>query len=345
MQRIGLVGRGFMARVNAIRYESIPGCEVSAVAARSSPTTFVERFASGAETYSDPVEMFKTAALDAVDVCTPTDTHRELIETAADYGLGIRCEKPLERTTADARALTDAVEDADVPFLAGHVLRFFPEYDKARSRVREGAIGGVGKVRAFRQSPAVDLSGWFRDHERSGGAIMDLGVHDFDYLRWVCGEADRVYARRSTWDGNEYALVTLRFADGTVGHVDLRWPTSPDVPFVTRFELSGTDGLIEFDSEDSTPIEVRRDGDDGEPARDPIDIPLAKDPYYRQLEHFRDVLTGECEPKVTLDDAVAAVRIAEAALESAETGEPVTIDGDANGHTTSTTAADGGGRR
>ncbi|WP_137287629.1 Gfo/Idh/MocA family protein [Halorussus salinisoli] len=326
MQQIGLVGRGFMATVNAVRYESLPGCEVTAVASRSPPTEFVERYAPDADAYGDVETMFDKAELDAVDLCTPTDTHRNLVASAVDRGLAVRCEKPLERTVADAEATADVVKSADVPFLPGHVVRFFPEYDKARSRIAEGVIGDVGKVRTFRQSPVVGLSDWFGDRNRSGGVLMDLGVHDFDFLRWVCGDVERVYANRSTWDGNEYSLTTLRFANGTVGHVDLRWPASTEVPFVTRFEFAGTDGLIEFDSTDSNSIDVRSLGSDGGPDRDPIDIPLAKDPYYRQLEHFRDCITGEADPKVTIDDAVAAVRIATAALESAKTGSPVAID-------------------
>lgn len=312
-----------MAQVHALRYGAIDGVEVAAVASPSYPDEFASSYARGAAVYDDAAEMYDDADLDAVDVCTPTHTHRSLVEGAAERGLDVLCEKPLERTMADAEAVADAADEHGITLLPGHTIRFFPEYEKARNQVKDGQLGSLGTVRALRQSPFADKNSWFLDDDKSGGVLLDLAIHDFDFLRWTVGEVERVFARRRQWGANEYALATLRFENGTVGHVDARWPHQPDLPFVTEFELAGEDGLIEFDSEDVNPIEVFSPGADEEPDQDPIDMPLTKDPYRLELEHFVDCVRGDAAPEITVADGLEAMRISLAALESAERGEPV----------------------
>ncbi|WP_122091215.1 Gfo/Idh/MocA family protein [Halalkalicoccus subterraneus] len=322
MERIGILGRGFMARVHAQRYGRIDGVDVAAVASPGGPTAFADEYADGAAVYDDAPEMYDSIPLDAVDVCTPTHTHRELVVPALDRGLDVLCEKPIARTMAGARAIADAATDADATVVPGHTIRFFPEYAKARDRVQAGDVGSPGNVRTFRQSPFEDRSDWFADDEKSGGVLLDLAIHDFDFLRWTVGEVDRVFARRRQWNAHEYALATVRFESGAVGHVDARWPRRPDLPFVTRFEIAGDGGLLEFDSEDATPIEVSSTTAE-KLDRDPIDEPLEKDPYLRELEAFVDCVRRDDEPAIALEDGIETLRVALAALESAERGEPV----------------------
>lgn len=325
MERIAILGRGFMATVHALRYAEMDGVEITAVASPSGPTEFADEYTDGAAVYDDALELYDAESLDAVDVCTPTHTHRELVVPAVERGLDVLCEKPIERTVADAQAIADAAADSDATVVPGHTIRFFPEYTKARERVRAGDVGSPGNVRTLRQSPFEERSDWFTDDTKSGGVLLDLAIHDFDFLRWTIGEIERVFARRQRWDAHEYALATVRFENGAVGHVDARWPQRPDLPFATRFEISGDEGLLEFDSEDVNPISIVSTTATGEPDRDPIDEPLVKDPYLRELEAFVDCIRTGSEPPVTLEDGIETLRVALAALESAERGEPVAI--------------------
>jgi UDP-N-acetylglucosamine 3-dehydrogenase len=324
MVTIGIVGRGFMARTHAVRYEQVPNADVVGVAARGRPADFVDRYTDGATAYASPTAMFDAADLDAVDICTPTDTHRELVEAAVDRGLAVRCEKPLARSLEDCLAIVDAVTAAGVPFLPGHVVRFFPEYERAKERIDDGAIGSVGNARLFRESPFASPGSWYQNRRRSGGALYDLALHDFDFLRWVCGDVERVFSRRSITGDEEYALTTLRFADDTVGHVDTRWATRDDDTLVTRFEFAGTDGHIEFDSSDSTPFELRDSAQTD--ASSPGDTPPPMDPYTRQIEHFLACVEDGETPRVTTADALEAARIGLAALESVDRRAPVAPD-------------------
>lgn len=326
MTRFGLVGAGGMAGVYADRIADIDGAEVTAVASPNSAESFVAEHAPGATAYADAETLCEEADVDAAAVLTPTHTHPAVVETAADHGLGIVCEKPLARTLEGARAVADAVESAGVPFLTAHVTRFFPEYVAAKERVEDGAIGTPGVLRARRAFGYEGARGWFDDHEKSGGVLLDLAVHDFDYLRWVFGGVEHVFTRHVEWERegrSEVSLTLLRFESGAVGHVEAWWVEVPGVPFTTAFEFAGDDGLLEFEN-DVRP--VREFGPDGvHVPRDPVgdDLPLRRDGYRRQLEHFVDVVAGEADPAVPVEEGVASMRVSLAALESAERGVPV----------------------
>src|SRR5690606_8031401 len=131
---------------------------------------------------------------------------------AAAAGKHVFCEKPISISIEDAKAMVEACEKAGVTLMVGHVLRFFPEYDAARDAVAGGRLGDPKVIRATRASafPTWGSDNWFADESRSGGPIVDLIIHDIDWIRWTFGEVQRVYAKRT----ERYALVTLRLESG-----------------------------------------------------------------------------------------------------------------------------------
>ena len=327
MIRIGLVGAGGMAGVYAERIAELDGAEVAAVASPNSASAFVDEHVPSADAYPNAEALCEDADLDAIAVLTPTHTHREVVEIAASHGLDVVCEKPIERTLSDALAIRDAVEEAGITFLTAHVVRFFPEYATAKERIDAGRIGEPGVARTRRAFGYEGARGWFDDQARSGGVLLDLAIHDFDYLRWVLGDVERVFARHNEWsrDGrSEVSLTLLRFESGAVGHVEGWWIEVPSVPFRTAFEFSGDEGSIEYDNDEVRPIATYA-MDEAHAPRDPVgdDPPLVRDGYYRQLEHFVDCVAGDAEPAVPVDEGIASLRVSLAAIESAERGEPV----------------------
>ncbi|MFB9809124.1 Gfo/Idh/MocA family protein [Haladaptatus pallidirubidus] len=142
MQRIGLVGSGFMAMAHANSYQEMADAEVVAVASLDDDReAFAAENTPNASVYNDAEKMMEEADITAVDICTPTPTHRPFVEAAADHGLNTFCEKPLARTVADTNAIVDAVTDASITFMTGHVLRYFPEYVEAKRRIDAGEVG------------------------------------------------------------------------------------------------------------------------------------------------------------------------------------------------------------
>ena len=328
----GLAGAGGMASVYADRLAGIDGVELRAVASPNTAAAFVADHRPDAEAYGDVERMCAEADLDAVAVLTPTQTHRSVVETAAAYGLDVICEKPLARTIEEAEAVADVVAESGITFMTAHVVRFFPEYAEAKRRVDAGEIGEPGVVRTRRAFGFAGDRGWFEDRAKSGGITHDLAIHDFDYLRWVFGDVERVFTRSCEWsasgdreaDGkSEVSLSLVRFESGAVGHVEAWAVETPTVPFTTAFEFAGDEGLLEYDN-DQKPVAVYT-RDDVEVPRDPVsdELPLARDGYRRQLDHFLECVETGRTPSVSVEAGIESMRVSLAALESARRGVPV----------------------
>jgi len=318
MVRIGMVGSGFMAETHLAAYRGIDGADVVAVAAPNTAEEFVAEEGLSAETYGSGAELMDGADIDALDVCSPTPTHRPVVTAAAERGIDAFCEKPIAGNLEDAQVIADVAENAGITLMVGHVLRFFPQYERARDVVEDGGIGDPGVARARRLSPFPSWGhdDWYADRGSSGGVLVDLAIHDLDYVRWVFGEVDRVFARRSVWEEGEHGHVTLRFENGAAAYVDASWGLPPGQELTQSFELAGSDGLVEFDGDDAALTFRTAEGTQ-------VTNPVAKDGYRRQLEAFVESVETRSEPSVTAEDAIAALRLSLAANRSAETGRPV----------------------
>jgi len=327
--RVALVGAGNMGKWHAEQWGHVPGVEfVAAMDTRSNIDL------SGTPVFSDWNTMIAQAKPDIIDICTPTPFHREYVERAAAAGKAIFVEKPLARTLEDCDSIMAAVGKAGVPAMPGHVVRYFPEYASAKQIVDEGGVGHPGTVRTSRMSTFPNITGrenWYADPDQSGGVILDLILHDFDWLRWTFGPVNRVFARglfgsRHFMSALDYALVTLRFASGAVGHVTGSWAHTEG--FRTTVEIAGDKGIVEHDSTRSAPLTVAlRRTDCGQIGVTVPESPMRpqEDPYLKELQAFvRSLETGQTTP-VTTEDAYEAARIAFAALRSIETGKAVTL--------------------
>jgi predicted dehydrogenase len=265
---------------------------------------------------------------DLIDICTPPAEHARATIAAARAGKHVVCEKPIARNLSDARAMIAACEAAGVRLFVAHVVRFFPEFARAKAVLDSGALGRLGVVRSVRGGAPPAHSGWFTDIEQSGGVTLDVAIHDIDYMRWLCGDVVRVFARGLTFRSLkvDHTLLTLRFASGAIGHIEASW-AFPAGNFRTSFELAGTEGLLVHDSDEAQPLDVQYHPG-AAPASPPVlgsSAPLQGDPYLLEFKHVLDALDSGAAFLVTPDDALAALRVALAAIESLRTGRPVDV--------------------
>ena len=328
MQRVALIGAGTMGRTHANAYAAIADAELVAVC--DSRVEAAEELANAhcARAFAGIEQALNEAEVDVVDICTPTPTHLACIKAAAAAGKHICCEKPLARSISQAMEAQRVCEEAGVTLFVAHVLRWFPEYRRLREIIKSGAIGETVEVRTSRGGLLCGgTDNWFYNMQMSGGAVLDLMIHDFDWLRWCYGSVRRVYARglyNSRVPGKDHALVTLRFDSGVIAHVEGNWARPSG--FVTSVEVAGTEGLLSFSNMESVPLVIERKTSDGTPSENVVPSSLVgKDPYRLELEHFIGCLEQGKTPDVTAEDGVEAVRISEAALRSITTGEPVTL--------------------
>ncbi|MEV0440569.1 Gfo/Idh/MocA family oxidoreductase [Streptomyces spectabilis] len=329
---IGLLGAGGIARAH------LPGwLDLGATVVVHTQDGSGEKLAAEYAGRGHPVTAVPTldALLEhcrAVDVCTPTPTHEELVLAAVAAGRHVVCEKPLALTAADAARMAAAAVAAGVRLHPAHVVRYFPAYAALRAAVVRGDLGRLAVLRLTRAAARPQWAPWFGDPAQSGGVLMDLMVHDIDIARWIAGDVVRVYARTRGAElatGTPAEVVTatavLTHASGAISHVNGLWGL-PDQPFRTTFRVAGSDGLLHHDSAAAPGFRITAQGvrapNEGIPS-----TPMTESPYLTQLREFAASWDDPgLVPRVGADDGVAAVRVARAAIESSRTGRAVDLE-------------------
>ncbi len=325
MIRIGIIGAGGMGNVHGSKYTLMPDVELG----------FFEPNAERREAYvarhkAQPFEslddLLKWA--DALDICLPTDMHLDNALKAIAAGKHVLCEKPMALTIEEAVQMMQAADKAGVVLMPAQVVRCFPDFRKAKALVSAGKIGEPVVARTRRGGGApVGSEGWFTNIDRSGGVLLDLAVHDFDFLRWIMGEVHTVNSR-SVRIGNptslegkpgDYSLTTLSFDSGAIAHVEGTWLDPSG--FRTTFDIVGTAGTIEHDSRKNPVVRVHAGGT----SRTESFMAPADDPYFLQARGFIEACQGKTPAPVSALDGVMAVSIARAAIESAKTLKPVAV--------------------
>lgn len=326
-QRIGLVGAGGIAHAH------MPGLlrlGPVVVYAQDGAEDLAAAFGPAAAAAGSSITVVDTLddlfdAVDVVDVVTPTFAHAEVVRAALAAGKDVVSEKPLARTDADAADLVSRARQAGRQLYPAHVVRFFPAYVRLHEAVTTGLLGDLAVLRFVRSGAFPIRTAWFADRALSGGIVMDQMIHDLDIARWVAGPVATVSAvgvRAGTEaEPVEAAHVLLTHESGAISHVAGIWGPQ-HLAFSTEYSVTGTRGSLahrSLDEQDYVADLAVPDAADGFlPEVDPAD-----DPYGLELAEFLGAFTGGAAPRVTAADGAEAVRIANAALESMDTGQPV----------------------
>ncbi|MFN7018445.1 MAG: Gfo/Idh/MocA family protein [Fimbriimonadales bacterium] len=326
MTRVGIIGLGTMGTQHMDAYRQMPDVEVAAVYDHRP-----ERAQAFAQQYGVRVaesldDLFSRC--EVIDICTPTHRHAEYALPAIAAGKAVVCEKPLARTLVDSERIVNAVKQHNTLFMPAHVLRFFPEYRAAHRLVRSGALGAIAAVRMRRGGDFPHAkSDWYADFSKSGGVILDLIIHDLDWLLWTLGAVERVYAKALTFRNLphlDYTLVTLKFKNGAVGHVEGVWCDPGG--FKVNFEICGDSGMLEYDSTRQVALQIATRATEGAGGGVQVpESPAVHNPYYLELRHFIDCVRTGQTPEITVEDGYNAVRLALAAIESAQTGRVIAL--------------------
>jgi myo-inositol 2-dehydrogenase / D-chiro-inositol 1-dehydrogenase len=303
MFRFGLIGAGRMGRTHLRAFSGSELVAVTAIAEVSAPTRRAVAD-SPAQVYPTVAEMLDRAPVDGVLITAPTDQHAQIVGEAAARGLPVLCEKPCGVTIAQARTAVEAAAAAGVPFQVAYWRRYVPALRALRDRIATGDLGVVHLVACY-QWDLEPPSAAFRAH--SGGIFIDMGVHEFDQLRWLTGQdigGLRAVASGVVPDGLgeapdqapdvDSAQVVAELSGGGSGFISLgRYHPAGDM---ARAEVFGTRGTVRCDFLDPA---------DGERAQ--------LEALRRQAESFAAFARGgRCEG-ATGADAVAALDAAERA--------------------------------
>ena len=345
--RIGLIGCGFISQLHSRALRGLIKGELVDAAVVAACDVDTGRAAAAAKAHgADLVTDDPSAVLDAVDavwICTPTSSHRALVEQAAAAGVAIFCEKPLATTLADAEAM--AVAAAAVPSQVGLVLRTSPVYGALVDLVRSGDLGRPMAV-VFRDDQYLPNQGQYASEWRAdvtiagGGTLLEHSIHDLDVLRWLLGDATSVSARTANFAGHagieDLAVATITFESGAVATLTSAWHQVLSRPSTRSLEVICERGIASVpDNEYVGPLRLIADAGNDERRIEQAEwvamLPI-EDPwlayagvYAPQARSFLDALTAGTRPEPGFDVAVAAHRLADAVYRSAaQGGAPVT---------------------
>jgi myo-inositol 2-dehydrogenase / D-chiro-inositol 1-dehydrogenase len=275
-------------------------------------------------------ELYESAEIDAIAICTSTDTHVDAIVGAAAAGKATFCEKPISLDLADVDRALAAVERAGILFQVGFNRRFDPAHQSVRDAVASGAIGDVHVVRISSRDPVPPPLEYAR---HSGGLFLDMTIHDFDMARYVTGsEVVEVFARgavRITPELTEFgdvdtAVVTLMHASGAMTVIDNS--RKAVYGFDQRVEAFGSLGMAASENPLAHTGLVRTSEGTQTATLPYFFLERYVPSYLREWDAFVNAFQGELPSPVGGPDGRAPLAIGLAALRSHREGRPVRVD-------------------
>jgi predicted dehydrogenase len=307
--KIGLVGLGFMGVTHLGAYAKIPGTEVTAISCRDPKTLEGDFSNSGGNLEREPQTFDLTAAkkytvwrelirdpnVEVVDICLPTDLHVTVAVEALSAGKHVLCEKPMAMTTEGCERMAAAAAQYKRTLMVAQVLRFWPEYMALERFVREKEYGAVRAVTLTRRCGVPDWSGWLLDEKRSGGAIVDLLIHDIDQALLLFGEPEAVAAKKLA--GVDALTATLLYPGGPEVRLQGGW-FAAGMPFSMSFQARAERAELELGPEGLTlnRVPFAAEGGDG---------------YEAELAYFLECCKSGRPPELCMPEASAqAVKLA-----------------------------------
>jgi myo-inositol 2-dehydrogenase/D-chiro-inositol 1-dehydrogenase len=279
---------------------------------------------------SDWYDVVTDPEVEAVVICSPTDTHAPILEAAAAAGKHVFCEKPIDLDLQRATAAVAAASRAGIRLQVGFNRRFDPSFARVAAGVRRGEIGTPHLVRITSRDPEPPPVSYVRG---SGGMFLDMSIHDFDMARFLTGqEVVEVHAMATSLVDIEIgragdvdtAIISLRFADGMLGCIDNS--RRAVYGYDQRIEVFGERGALTADN--TAPTTVSRWDASGRIAERPhfFFLERYRDAYIAEMQEFVTALQEEREPAVGGRDGLQALRIGLAARRSRQENRPVAVE-------------------
>ena len=328
---VGIIGAGRIGRLHAehLAYR-IPDANIIAIA--DIRVEAAERCGADLQIPSavqDHREIMENPDIEAVIICSSTDTHAQMIEEAAAAGKHIFCEKPIDFDLARIDRALEAVDKAGVKLQIGFNRRFDPNFKRVREMVADGKIGTPHILRITSRDPEPPPIEYVRV---SGGIFLDMTIHDFDMARYLIGsEVSEIYAAGGVMVDPEIgkagdidtAVITLRFANGTIGTIDNS--RRAVYGYDQRVEVFGSEGMIAVSN--NSPDTAVYSNAEGVHSSLPLFFFIERytDSYIAEMKAFMECIQQDKTPPVTGIDGRVPVVMGYAAKKSYEENRPVRL--------------------
>jgi len=279
----------------------------------------------GVRRCSAPEEILADGDIDAVVVAVPSYLHADMTMAALKSRKHVFCEKPMALSVEDCDRMIAAAREAERVLMIGHCIRFWSEYAAAADLVRSGQYGRLRSLVMSRRSgmPTFGARGWFSDHAKSGGALLDLHVHDVDYALFLLGKPQGVRAKGHVGEsgGIDHVLAWYDYGrEGPIVEAEGSWIGGRSAPFVMSFRMYLERATVDYSSDRERPLRLYAD--------DPVGLEVAPvNAYQAEMDHFiRCVNLRMDSDIVPPESSRQAVALALAEAKSIRTGRPIEID-------------------
>ncbi|MEI8244899.1 MAG: Gfo/Idh/MocA family oxidoreductase [Lentisphaerota bacterium] len=343
--KIGIVGLGFMGTTHYGIYKSNSKAEVAAIADvdaakrkgdirkvignigggdNSKPLDL-----NGIKTYADGMDLINDPDVDVVDICVPTFLHCQYAVAALKAGKHVFCEKPLARNVKEAEAIIAEARKSDKFFSLGMCIRYWPEYSYARELYQSGKLGKLRSATFTRLSPSIAgnaWKNWFMDGKLSGGALLDLHLHDADAVRFFFGRPQAVTAfgtnSRSSDGAMDHVITNYEFGDGALVAAEGGWAAAKGVPFEMSFQIICEKATIVFNAAGFKIYYENGRVEAPKPAN-----PALPTGWHEELDYFLGCVQKKQRPDkfITLEEMLDSMKIITAEQQSADKRKTVKI--------------------
>jgi predicted dehydrogenase len=337
MVNVGIIGLGFMALTHIKAYRQIRDARIAALCNPSGRrldgdfSNVAGNFGGGdpvrldmneVKAYRDFAAMLADPGIDLIDICTPTQSHHALAIQALQAGKHVLCEKPLSRTPEQAREIAAHAAQAKGFFMPAMCMRFWPGWSWLKTAIDDGRYGRCLSAH-FRR--VAEPPGWghenFLNGALSGGALVDLHIHDVDFVQFCFGRPREVYSTGYSLISGaiDHVVTQYKVASGATVSAEGSWALAKGFGFAMSYLVNFERATADFDS--TRGVEALRIIEAGQSPR------LVKcdgpDGFVGELTHLIDAIQTRRPPTIlTAADAVSAVEICAAEERSVRSGKP-----------------------
>ena len=323
--KIGLIGCGGMGTTHNLSLKELSKRKDVQVVALADCRP--EKLAQAAELWPEAhlyefgEALLQQETLDAVDICLPSYLHVEHALMALEKGIHVFVEKPVCLTAADCQRLLDAQQASGCKVMVGQVLRSAAEYRFLKDAFDEGRYGSLHSIVMQRISGDViwGFEDWFHNESKSGSVVLDLHLHDLDFLRWMLGEPDSFSCQAAALNSGMVNQIFVSYRFGRVLAVtEGCWDRSPALPFEASYRAAFDEATVVWNSRAAQPLTVYYTNGrveypelhteyEGESSAANINISKLG-PYYAELDYFVDCVMKDLPiQRAQLSEAVASV--------------------------------------
>ena len=272
--------------------------------------------------YADGMELIADPDIDVVDICVATPLHLRYAKAAIEAGKHVLVEKPLARTFAEANVLANLAARANTVVMPAMCMRFWPGWVWLKEVIARARFGAVLSA-SFRRLCYASPGRFYADGAACGGAILDLHIHDTDFVRYCFGDPSAVRSHGYSKGSGEidHVITSYEYENGPMVVAEGGWAMQAAFPFTMQYTVNFEHATAVFDLSKEEPLQLYEQGNAGVT----LDLPTSQG-YEHEIAYFLECVQAGRKPTiVTLADAAEAIRIVEAEVVSVRTGESVPL--------------------